>query len=160
MPSKALRQSYRHVSPPVLPSMLCISARLKNLSSLSSSYLQNRLSDLHRPPKRKKKRKQNKLCGSYLKTVTWFAGERQISTGRVPRKLETDMRTCTALTPSSGIEPPGGILPHLAMESNHTHTMLSVVYLCTFSTIDSTGCDTYTVSGYTVLKGLSFTTYE
>ena len=50
------------------------------------------------------------------------------------------MRTCTALTPSSGIEPPGGILPHLAMESNHTHTMLSVVYLCTFSTIDSIGC--------------------
>lgn len=160
MPSKALRQSYRQVSPPELPSMLCISARLKNLSSLSSSYLQNRLSDLHRPPQRKKKRKQNKLCGSYLKTVTWFAGERQISTGRVPRKLETDMRTCTALTPSSGIEPPGGILPHLAMESNHTHTMLSVVYLCTFSTIDSTGCDTYTVSGYTVSKGLSFTTYE
>lgn len=159
MSSKALRQSYRQVSPPELPSMLCISARLKNLSSLSSSYLQNRLSDLHRPPQRRKE-KQNKLCGSYLKTVTWFAGERQISTGRVPRKLETDMRTCTALTPSSGIEPPGGILPHLAMESNHTHTMLSVVYLCTFSTIDSTGCDTYTVSGYTVLKGLSFTTYE
>ena len=75
-----------------------------------------------------KEKKQNKLCGSYLKTVTWFAGERQISTGRVPRKLETDMRTCTALTPSSGIEPPGGILPHLAMESNHTHSLLSVFY--------------------------------
>lgn len=112
------------------------------------------------PTTKEEKENKNKLCGSYLKTVTWFAGERQISTGRVPRKLETDMRTCTTLAPSSGIEPPGGILPHLAMESNHTHTMLSVVYLCTFSTIDSTGCDTYTVSGYTVLKGLSFTTYE
>lgn len=112
----------------------------------------------HRREERKESK--NKLCGSYLKTVTWFSGERQISTGRVPRKLETDMRTCTALTPSSGIEPPGGILPHLAMESNHTHTMLSVVYLCTFSTIYSTGCDTYTVSGFTVSKGLSFTTYE
>lgn len=154
MPSKALRQSYRQVSPPVFPSMLCISARLKNLSSLSSSYLQNRLPDLHRLSQMKRKESKNKLCGSYIKTVTWFAGEKAI----VPEEYHADPKPTCGLAPHS----------HLATESNRQgnledsshqrygiepYSLFAVgrLLMYTFNN-GNTGYDTYTTSGYTVKR--------